>query len=166
MRLLGLGRSDGTVSAAPAPALDESTFSDPLEAVTDEASIIPGGAGQRAPERTSGTSGEWSVRVNYALSRPRAGGPSVSQIMNINAELKPTHGWTMRWNTAYDLERGGFNDHRVSLLRDLHRWSANFDFLRTATGNWSFRFEVSLSDNRDLHVDYEQRSAIDRLLGG
>ena len=30
--------------------------------------------------------------------------------------------------------------------------------MQTATGNWSFRFEVSLTDNRDLKFDYRQRN--------
>jgi hypothetical protein len=165
VRLLGLGRSSGTEPPAPAP-VEESQSPDPMAAMTDEASIIPGGAGDRGYTMGSGmTAGEWRANLSYALSRPRAGGASVSQIMNINAMLSPTPSWNVTWSTAYDLQGGGFNDHRISLTRDLHRWDARFDFLRTATGNWSFRFEVALRDNRDLHVDYEQRSAIDRLLG-
>ena len=72
--------------------------------------------------------------------------------------LKPTERWDLSWRTAYDLEAGAFNDHSIRLSRDLHRWQANFDFLQTATGNWSFRFEVSLLDNRDLKFDYKQRN--------
>ena len=72
--------------------------------------------------------------------------------------LEPTQNWSVSWRTAYDLEVGAFNDHSIRLTRDLHRWQANFDFLQTATGNWSFRFEVSLMDNRDLKFDYRQRN--------
>ena len=56
------------------------------------------------------------------------------------------------------MERGAFNDHSIRLTRDLHRWEAHFDFMQTATGNWQFRFEVSLIDNRDLKFDYQQRN--------
>ena len=72
--------------------------------------------------------------------------------------LKPTENWSVSWRTSYDLEASAFNDHAIRLSRDLHRWQANFDFLQTATGNWSFRFEVSLLDNRDLKFDYKQRN--------
>jgi hypothetical protein len=72
--------------------------------------------------------------------------------------LQPTAQWALSWRTAYDIERGAFNDHSIRLTRDLHRWQANFDFLQTATGNWSFRFEVSLMDNRDLKFDYDQQN--------
>ena len=37
-----------------------------------------------------------------------------------------------------------------------------FSFRQTPSGNWSFVFEVALRDNRDLHFDYEQRTALDR----
>jgi hypothetical protein len=73
-------------------------------------------------------------------------------------QLQPTDAWTLAWQTAYDLERGAFNDHSIRLTRDLHEWQANFDFLQTATGNWSFRFEVSLLANRDLKFDYDQQN--------
>jgi hypothetical protein len=46
----------------------------------------------------------------------------------------------------------------VTLTRDMHEWQAHFDFLKTATGNWAFRFEVSLLDLPDLHFDFDQQS--------
>ncbi|GIS81290.1 MAG: hypothetical protein CM1200mP14_28560 [Gammaproteobacteria bacterium] len=59
---------------------------------------------------------------------------------------------------SYDLERRAFNDHTIRLTRDLIGGKQNFYFLQTATGNWTFRFEVSLIDNRDLKFDYKQRN--------
>ena len=72
--------------------------------------------------------------------------------------LKPTENWDLNWRTAYDLEANAFNDHVIRMTRDLHRWQAHFDFIKTVNGNWSFRFEVSLTDNRDLKFDYRQRN--------
>ena len=72
--------------------------------------------------------------------------------------MHPTDKWDLSWRTSYDLEEGHFNDHTVRLTRDLHRWEANFDFAQTATGNWQFRFQVSLTDQRDLKFDYNQRN--------
>ena len=82
----------------------------------------------------------------------------MSQMLTGTITLRPTENWDLSWRTAYDLERRAFNDHTIRLSRDLHRWEANFDFLQTATGNWTFRFEVSLIDNRDLKFDYKQRN--------
>ena len=44
-------------------------------------------------------------------------------------------------------------DSTLQASRDIHDWEAHFDFSQTATGNWTFRFEVSLLDNRDLKFD-------------
>ncbi len=129
-------------------------------AMTDEASIIPTGR-QREPRAapTRGGVGGWRAQLSYSLQRPRnTSNRQVNQMLQINLSLKPTEHWDMHWRTAYDLEAGRFNDHAISLSRDLHRWQANFDFLQTATGNWTFRFEVSLKDNRDLKLDYSQRN--------
>jgi hypothetical protein len=75
--------------------------------------------------------------------------------------FSPTEKWSVSWRTSYDVEAGSFNDHIIRLTRDLHRWEAYFDFTQTATGNWSFRFEVALTDQEDLHFDYQQRSLQD-----
>jgi len=128
----------------------------------DESSIIPGvGSGARQPARSRNrTAGDrsWSANLSYALQRPRAQNASKSQMLNGSVTLHPTDQWDVSWRTSFDLERNAFNDHTIRLTRNLHRWEANFDFLQTATGNWQFRFEVSLTDNRDLKFDYQQRN--------
>jgi hypothetical protein len=134
---------------------------DPLaEGVLNESSIVPTGEGldgRRTPRRREGRGG-WSANLSYALQRPRSDQGATSQVLNASLSLRPTEQWDLTWRTSYDLERGQFNDHTIRLSRDLHRWRANFDFLQTATGNWTFRFEVSLIDNQDLKFDYQQRN--------
>lgn len=133
---------------------------------TDETSMIPG-ARRDTPARGQGSTGrvgEWSANISYAMTRPREGTGVASQMVQASLRLQPTDLWEMSWRTSYDLEAGAFNDHSIRLSRDLHRWRANFDFLQTATGNWSFRFEVSLLDNDDLKFDYQQRN-VDRIGG-
>ena len=70
----------------------------------------------------------------------------------------PSENWSVDWSTSYDMEARRLNDHVVNLRRDLHEWEATFGFVQTATGNWSFQFEVSLIANQDLRFDYRQRS--------
>jgi hypothetical protein len=111
--------------------------------------------------RTSGSVGTWNANFSYSLVRPRDEGLQPQQMIQSNIRFKPTEKWDLVWQTSYDLERGGFNDHILRLTRDLHRWQAAFDFRQTATGNWSFRFEVSLLDNRDLKFDYKQDDLVD-----
>jgi hypothetical protein len=79
-------------------------------------------------------------------------------MIQANLTFTPTEKWEVSWRTSFDVTSGSFNDHLIRLTRDLHRWEAYFDFRQTATGNWSFRFEVSLLDQSDLHFDYQQRS--------
>jgi hypothetical protein len=76
----------------------------------------------------------------------------------VGLRFRATVGWNLMWLTSYDVQDGSFTDHSVGLTRDLHRWQANFDFYQTATGNWTFRFGVSLKDNPDLKFDYDQSS--------
>ncbi|MEX0979942.1 MAG: putative LPS assembly protein LptD, partial [Gemmatimonadota bacterium] len=134
----------------------------------DELRMMPtrsedAGRGDLAPRRSP--LGEWSANLSYSLRRPRAlpDAPTGSrfrnaQMVQATVSFKPTENWDVNWRTSYDIERGTFNDHMIRLSRDLHEWEASFDFRQTATGNWSFRFEVSLIANRDLKFDFEQRN--------
>jgi len=132
---------------------------------TDEQSIVPGGDDDRVGGRSqgglSGGVGDWNASLSYSLQRPRDESRDNSQMVQLNLSFRPTEQWDVSWRTSYDGNAGRFNDHMIRLTRDLHRWRANFDFRQTATGNWSFRFEVSLMDNEDLHFDYEQRSRLE-----
>jgi hypothetical protein len=174
-RLFGSGGDDlsgvaGATEADSAASLVDIDDLDPLIdnvgnfSPTDESSIIPGGGSndvvgedvRGAARRQSG--GAWNANFSYSLRRIRDQGLAASQLLQMGIRLKPTEKWDLVWRTSYDIDERSFTDHTIRLTRDLHRWQANFDFLQTATGNWSFRFVVSLTDNRDLKFDYDQRS--------
>ncbi len=151
--------------SAAAAALDEPFFGGDESGFAGgaESAIVPDAddvGGRRPGQAFGGSVGRWSADLQYALTRSRndTGG---SQTIQARFQLKPTEQWEMSWATGYDIDTGEFSDHRVRLTRDLHRWEANFDFVQTATGNWSFRFEVRLSDQEDLKFDFEQRSLQD-----
>jgi hypothetical protein len=164
LRWLGLG-SDSAAAGEPFDDA-EAGLDDPFagrRSVTDEASIIPGRVSavpaarqDTGPRRRR----DWSASVAYALVRPRSTSsfqePSQNVTLSFNAQ--PTDLWNMAWRTSFDVESGRFSDHMVTLTRDMHEWQAHFDFLKTATGNWAFRFEVTLLDLPDLHFDFDQRS--------
>ena len=159
-RWLGLSGRGGQ-EAQPEPEIGAEDPFD-VQGATDEATVIPTGATRaatapRGPVR-SGATGTWTANFSYSLQRPRDPSRPASQMLTGTLRLQPTDRWELSWRTAFDLEVGEFNDHSIRLTRDLHRWQANFDFLQTATGNWSFRFEVSLLDNRDLKFDYDQQN--------
>ena len=120
----------------------------------------------REPRQAGGGQvGQWNANLSYSLRRPRSDGAlsgfgsgERAQMLQGTLSFTPTEHWDVNWRTSYDLETQSFSDHMVRLTRDLHEWEAHFDFRQTATGNWSFRFEVSLVANRDLKFDFEQRN--------
>ena len=155
-RWLGFGGGDGE----EAPEEPEDTGATDFEGRTDESTVVPisGREEEVQQPRRSGSAGGWTANINYSLLRPRDPELPARQALSGTVRLEPTENWSVSWRTSYDLEASAFNDHSIRLSRDLHRWQANFDFLQTATGNWTFRFEVSLLDNRDLKFDYNQRN--------
>lgn len=151
-------------SRAPEQLDEEMRTPASQESMIPDAAAGPGDTGARRP---GGAVGTWGLNLGYSLIRTRPTATreaNSSQNLSMNMTIVPTEDWELAWRTSYDLEGGGFNDHIISLTRDLHRWEANFDFLQTASGNWTFRFEVRLLDQQDLKFDYSQRSidGIDR----
>lgn len=170
--LIGLG-GDGEADPEPEPEEDDLLEEeDPFSAASglDESQIVPGfGDTSRDFGRQSaqgrprgGGGGGWDASVSYSLQRPRQA-ELARQMVQLNVRFEPTELWRASWRTSYDVELGSFNDHMITFTRQLHRWEANFDFRRTVTGNWAFRFEVALSDNRDLKFDYQQYDRSDPL---
>jgi hypothetical protein len=167
-RLLGWGEEEGQPPAATPAASAEAGEDNPFApSLTDESSVIPGGGdpnqGNRARARSpTGAGGDWRANLSFSMQRPRSEDAQQNQMLQGDLRFRLTENWDVSWRTSYDLIQGVFNDHFVTLTRDLHRWQAHFDFRKTATGNWSFRFEVALTDQEDLHFDYSQRSYQDR----
>ncbi len=101
----------------------------------------------------------WSLSIDYSLirERPGPGGESLvddRQSVRWNLGFSPTQNWTITWRSQFNLETTEFVDHVLSLRRDLHRWSANFDFLQAANGNFTFEFRVNLNDMPDVKFDW------------
>lgn len=164
MRRIG-GDPDDEPEPEPEPE-DEEDQLDPTGLETadfGDATVVPGlgddrpGAAQRQRPQ-QGQTGKWNASISYSLARLRGSNAPADQMLQGSLRFQPTEKWSVDWRTSYNVAAASFNDHVVSLTRDLHRWEANFAFRQTATGNWSFMFEVALSDNRDLHFDYEQRT--------
>ena len=158
----------GPVAPQPTvPELDPEVIEDPAgfdDEDLGESTIVPGGSGRdrsRGRQRaTRGGVGSWNANISYSLARNRGVGAG-NQMVQASVNFQPTENWALSWRTSYDVAASAFNDHMISLTRNLHRWEADFSFRQTATGNWTFLFEVALTDNRDLHFDYEQRTGGD-----
>lgn len=127
-----------------------------------EAQFVEGEEERRLPEGERGGPRPWSLSIDYSLVRrrpvPGQEPPPNLQSVRANLGFKPTENWTVRWRTQYDLEKGEFVDHALSLQRDLHRWSASFQFLKAANGNFLFDFRVHLNDLQDVKFDYRQET--------
>ncbi len=104
----------------------------------------------------------WNLGLDYSLVRfrPVVGGttPNNRQSVRANLGFSPTDNWTVTWRTQFDIEEREFVDQALSLRRDLHRWSATFEFLKAANGNFLFEFRVNLNDLQDIKFDYRQES--------
>ncbi len=158
----GEGNTAAAQPAAQSASVDE--LRDPAGFANEdlgESTIVPGGGrtgsggGQRGG---SDQVGRWDASVSYSVARNRGAGGADNSMVQGTLNFQPTEKWSVRWRTSYDVALAAFNDHMISLQREMHRWEADFSFRQTATGNWTFLFEVALSDNRDLHFDYEQRA--------
>jgi hypothetical protein len=122
---------------------------------------LRGGAYPEQEERPRGARQPWTLSVDYSLLRTRpveGRQPNNHQSIRTNLGFQPTENWTLTWRTQYDLEGGGFVDHSLSLRRNLHRWSATFQFLKASNGNFVFDFRVNLNDLRDVKFDYRQET--------
>ena len=64
----------------------------------------------------------------------------------------------MSWNTQYNFTTSEFGQHVLRLDRDLHRWRATFSFTKAPNGNFSFDFFITLTDQREIKFQYDQRT--------
>jgi hypothetical protein len=125
------------------------------------------GEAERGREPESRKGGRpWNLSVDYSVVRqrpiPGQESPPNRQSVRANFRFSPTENWTLSWRTQYDLEQGDFVDHTLVLRRELHRWSATFEFLKASNGNFVFNFRVNLNDLPDLKFDYRQESRPNR----
>ncbi len=125
----------------------------------DERQMEPDTSGREADR---GARRPWSLSIDYSLVRQRpipTREPAADrQSVRANLSFNPTQNWSLNWRTTFDVERSDFVDHTISLRRDLHRWSATFEFWQSANGNFVFNFRVNHNDLRDIKFDYRQET--------
>jgi hypothetical protein len=93
-------------------------------------------------------------RFDDAAERERAG----RQTVGLNLAFSPTRNWTANWRTSFDVVTRQFPDHSLTFQRDLRRWRASFTFVKTGAGNMAFSFNITLTDQPDIKMDYDQRT--------
>ena len=82
------------------------------------------------------------------------------QTTTLNLSFSPTRNWSANWYTSYDFGTRQFADHSLTFQRDLRRWRAAFGFHKTATGSFSFTFNITLVDQPDIKFDYDQNTYV------
>ncbi len=147
--------------------------------------LRPGAFATGSPALAGLTRGGLRASVSYTLTRQRPGGgtftrpgsgnpvglpgdpfepadppflrpPEARSSLNLNLTFSPTAFWNVRWSTQYNVTDGRFESHQVQLQRDLHDWRAEFNFARSANGNFALFFNVYLMSLPDIKFDYNQ----------
>jgi LptD protein len=133
--------------------------------------MIPGPTGDRfqdydqRPTRGEGRR-PFSLSVTYDDQRTRSTGetaapsglPSTNRTLGLAVAFDPTKNWSLSWSTQYNMTTNQFGQHVVRLERDLHRWRATFQFLKSPNGNFAFNFFISLLDQPDIKFQYDQQT--------
>jgi len=107
--------------------------------------------------------GQFSLGVQYTSSRNRFDDAAEReragrQTVGLNLAFSPTRNWTANWRTSFDVVTRQFPDHSLTFQRDLRRWRASFTFVKTGAGNMAFSFNITLTDQPDIKMDYDQRT--------
>ncbi len=128
--------------------------------------------GPRVPGMGSGGGGNYGgakgFTLGISLSSTRSRYDTTAQLRhapgrqttNLNLAFSPTRNWTANWSTSYDMGTRQFSYHSLTFQRDLRRWRASFSFNKTAAGNFSFSFNITLTDQPDIKFDYDQNTYV------
>ena len=126
----------------------------------------------------AGLSGEgFTASVTYSLQRMRPNGTTVSSVpldpgsvfplppttvtsdqtnIGFTTSFSPTRYWKVSWQTQYNVTASRFESQQIRLQRDLHDWTASFDFAKAASGNFALFFTITLKPLPDVKFDYNQ----------
>src|SRR6266478_1302519 len=171
--LQGLGRLFGLRSHPVAAPTPDTTATQCAGASADcrryqGSSGIP--YGPRVPGMGSrgGYGGGKGFTLGISLSSTRSRGDTTPELRhapgrqttNLNLSFSPTRNWTANWSTSYDMGTRQFSYHSLTFQRDLRRWRASFSFNKTAAGNFSFSFNITLTDQPDIKFDYDQTTYV------
>jgi len=130
--------------------------------------LIPGPTGDRfqdydrRPTRGGGKR-PFQMSVTYDDQRQRpeeeiSGRSTTNRTVGLSIGFDPTKNWALSWSTQYNLTTNEFGQHVIRLERDLHRWRATFQFLKSPNGNFAFNFFISLLDQPDIKMNYDQQT--------
>ncbi len=112
-----------------------------------------------APVESETGIGPWSLNLTHSWTRDREG-INNRQSLGIGASLRPTPAWSMNYSTTYDITNTAFQGQTLSLVRQLHDWTAslNMSFFPSKPQNRVLiTFTVFLTEAPDFEVPYRVR---------
>jgi hypothetical protein len=172
--LQGLGRLLG-LRPHPVAAPTPDTTARQCAGASDDCRRYQGSSrtpyGQRGPGTGIGGGGygggrAFTLGISLSSSRsrfdstPEMRHAAGRQTTNLDLAFAPTRNWTANWHTSYDMGTRQFSYHSLTFQRDLRRWRASFSFNKTAAGNFSFSFNITLTDEPDIKFDYDQNTYV------
>ncbi len=171
--LQGLGRLFG-LRPHPVAAPTPDTTATQCAGASDDCRRYQGSSrtpyGPRVPGMGSGGGygGGKGFTLGISLSSTRSRNDTTPQLRhapgrqttNLILSFSPTRNWTANWRTRYDMGTRQFSEHSLTFQRDLRRWRASFSFNKTAAGNFSFSFNITLTDQPDIKFDYDQNTYV------
>ncbi len=162
----------GLITGGPQPPAEEGETWDEMSL---EDQIMPRGTGTGQSTRLDRTFGEgmgrtggrgFQASITYDDQRQRPREDAVGALLDSRANrtvgwslsFSPTPNWAVSWNSQYNLTLNQFGQHMLRLQRTLHRWQATFAFLKAPNGNFAFNFFISLRDQPEMKLQYDQRT--------
>jgi hypothetical protein len=155
------------------PSRPQGQAREPLDTAVTQG-LIPGPTGDRYQDydrrpRAGDGRRPFSLSVTYDDQRTRpttvvqtspavSAIPAANRTVGLSFGFDPTRNWSLSWSTQYNLTTHEFGQHVVRLERDLHRWRATFQFLKSPNGNFAFNFFISLLDQPDIKFQYDQQT--------
>lgn len=103
--------------------------------------------------------GPWSLHLTHSWNRNREGGFN-RQSLGIGTQLLPSPGWSLRYQTNYDITDTEFQGQTLALVRELHDWTATLNvnfFPSEPQDRVLVAFSVFLTEAPDLQVPYRVR---------
>src|SRR5574341_728649 len=95
---------------------------------------------------------------NASTAQTGALGSKGNRTLTLATNFAPTRNWNLSWQTQYNFTTSEFGQHTLRLDRDLRRWRATFDFLKSPNGNFAFSFHITLLDQPEIKFNYDQRT--------
>jgi len=119
---------------------------------------LPGGFGSgnsgfSAPV-AQGDPGQLSINTSFSVSRSGSG--QLSPNLRLNSGFQLSDNWSLSWSGDLQLEEGGFGTQRLSVVRDLHCWEAQFTSL-IFQGEPQYYFLIFLREHPEVKQEFGNR---------